>query len=91
MNKLHNLTKTELLIEIDICLERNGISQKDFAILHSLKYLLQNGYFPLIAEIKFRNKIHQNTTTKIFFLILTGLILIIFAIFLRLMFAIKLK
>lgn len=39
--------KLEVLInEIETTLQRTDIDQKEFVILHSLKYLLENGNFP---------------------------------------------
>lgn len=37
---MDKLSKKELIQEIDTCLGRNDINQKDFVILHSLKHLL---------------------------------------------------
>jgi len=37
---MNELSKTELIKEIGLCLGRNDVSQTDFVILHSLKHLL---------------------------------------------------
>lgn len=37
---MDKLPKKELIQEIDTCLGRNDVTQKDFVILHSLKHLL---------------------------------------------------
>jgi hypothetical protein len=42
---MYKPTKQELIKELDMTLERNDISQKDFVILHSLKYILKNVKF----------------------------------------------
>jgi len=44
---MSKILKKELIQEIDICLERNDISHKEFVILESLKYLLTHGHFPM--------------------------------------------
>lgn len=38
--KMNELTKKELLSEIDICLQRKDISQKDFVYLNGLRIIL---------------------------------------------------
>ena len=52
MNKKiwNDLTKKEIVGEIDICLGRNDLSEINYTILSTLRYLVTNHHIPMHAR-----------------------------------------